>query len=468
MKHRPPIVRAVALVAAIAVAAALPDAPAADAGEGALFHLGDRGAGVIDLQARLLDAGFDPGPRDGVFGPKTRQAVSSFQTSRSLPATGEVDQATWDALAASPSAPSLAPGDRGTTVADLQRRLAAAGHDPGPIDGIYGGRTEAAVRSFQTESGLAATGRVDAATWDALGAGFDSLEPGDTGARVSEAQRMLAAAGHDPGPIDGKFGLRTAAAVRSFQSVAGLTATGSVDSATWTALVAAGEGSETVVLRRGDRGEAVRDLQTRLAYVGISPGTIDGVFGSRTEAAVARFQKTFRLPGEGVVHEGTLTRLAEHEGNVARGYAAGYQPGAGAEQWRPLVTEVFARWGLDETVCADPARAETCVPSQVDAAIQIMACESHGIPFSVNVTSGVTGLFQHRLQYWQARVERVRQQFPEFPVDASPFEPEHDAMVAALLVWESRGALLRNLADGRPMSDGPSPWSHWSCRRVLG
>lgn len=39
-------------------------------------------------------------------------------------------------------------------IVDVQRALLGAGHDPGPIDGIYGGRTRAAVRSFQQAKNL--------------------------------------------------------------------------------------------------------------------------------------------------------------------------------------------------------------------------------------------------------------------------------------------------------------------------
>jgi peptidoglycan hydrolase-like protein with peptidoglycan-binding domain len=35
------------------------------------------------------------------------------------------------------------------TLMDIQRALQRAGHDPGPIDGIYGPLTRAAVRSYQ-------------------------------------------------------------------------------------------------------------------------------------------------------------------------------------------------------------------------------------------------------------------------------------------------------------------------------
>jgi len=58
-------------------------------------------------------------------------------------------------------------------IRDLQRALKGAGHDPGPIDGIYGRQTQAAVRSFQTSKGLA-TGGLTHATVKALNVKFRS------------------------------------------------------------------------------------------------------------------------------------------------------------------------------------------------------------------------------------------------------------------------------------------------------
>ncbi len=363
---------------------------------------------------------------------------------------------------------TLSPGDRGAVVLELQTRLRAAGHDPGPHDGVFGLRTAAAVRRFQTAALLPATGIVDQATWGRLLEASVLFASGDQGDGVAEIQTHLAALGFSPGPTDGKFGLRTQAAVRAFQASWPLPVTGVVDPPTLAALRTADTGPGDIVLHEGDRGPEVLALQTRLARVGFGPGALDGSFGARTEAAVARFQKTFNLPGAGVVNQITLTRLSVFEQDAERGYAAGYVPGAGAEQWRDLIAEVFARWNLDREQCADDADPTTCVPAQVDAAIKIISCESHGIPFAVNATSGVTGLFQHRLTYWAERVQRVQVYFPDFPSDASPYDPEHNAMVAALLVFESRRALLRNLDAGGSLAAGPHPWSHWSCRRVVG
>jgi D-alanyl-D-alanine carboxypeptidase (penicillin-binding protein 5/6) len=66
---------------------------------------------------------------------------------------------------------SLAPGDHGPVVEDLQRRLNIR-LDPSPtldLDGVYGDATRAAVARFQRSRGLEATGIADARTRQALG-----------------------------------------------------------------------------------------------------------------------------------------------------------------------------------------------------------------------------------------------------------------------------------------------------------
>ncbi|HHW56183.1 MAG TPA: LysM peptidoglycan-binding domain-containing protein [Clostridia bacterium] len=62
------------------------------------LKIGDRGPFVVNLQARLKSLGFDPGPIDGVFGPKTEAAVKAYQQSRGLPVSGIVNDITWNAL----------------------------------------------------------------------------------------------------------------------------------------------------------------------------------------------------------------------------------------------------------------------------------------------------------------------------------------------------------------------------------
>jgi cell wall-associated NlpC family hydrolase len=59
-------------------------------------------------------------------------------------------------------------GDKGGAVETLQRRLSTVGFSPGPIDGDFGPKTEAAVKQFQRANKLPETGIVDSQSWARL------------------------------------------------------------------------------------------------------------------------------------------------------------------------------------------------------------------------------------------------------------------------------------------------------------
>ena len=61
-------------------------------------------------------------------------------------------------------------GSRGADVTYLQQRLTALGYKPGTADGIFGSKTLAAVRAFQTDHKLAVDGIAGPKTWAALAA----------------------------------------------------------------------------------------------------------------------------------------------------------------------------------------------------------------------------------------------------------------------------------------------------------
>jgi peptidoglycan hydrolase-like protein with peptidoglycan-binding domain/DNA invertase Pin-like site-specific DNA recombinase len=137
-------------------------------------------------------------------------------------------------------------GSEGVRV--LQRRLARLGWQPGPVDGLYGPRTEAAVARFQQATGLAADGIVGQHTRGALGrartwalrrgAGF--AQP-DGSPRVRALQLRLQRRGLRPGPADGRFGPRTRAAIIRLQRARGVPADGVADARTRRLLAKAGD-----------------------------------------------------------------------------------------------------------------------------------------------------------------------------------------------------------------------------------
>ncbi len=65
-----------------------------------------------------------------------------------------------------------------------------------------------------------------------------TLRLGDRGEQVRRLQRRLLAHGLAPGPVDGRFGPQTLAAVKAFQRTHGLVVDGVVGPATWRALLA--------------------------------------------------------------------------------------------------------------------------------------------------------------------------------------------------------------------------------------
>lgn len=92
--------------------------------------------------------------------------IRSFQQSRGLTVTGEIDSATAQALEESRwklGDRSLylqtSPLMRGDDVAALQSRLTDMGFNCGRVDGIFGERTESAVKEFQRSAGIKSDGK---------------------------------------------------------------------------------------------------------------------------------------------------------------------------------------------------------------------------------------------------------------------------------------------------------------------
>ena len=89
-------------------------------------------------------------------------------------------------------------GSTDAAVRDLQQALKALGHDPGPIDGVFGDATESAVKAFQQEKEITVDGIVGKVTWINIDEA-DQSEPvlriGSTGLPVRRAQKRMSSCG---------------------------------------------------------------------------------------------------------------------------------------------------------------------------------------------------------------------------------------------------------------------------------
>jgi len=124
---------------------------------------------VRTLQDALTQLGYNPEAIDGVFGPQTQTAVTTFQRDKGLIPDGIVGPATAAALNRALVLPAyLKLGSRGPEVNVLQAFLQQSGYDTGPVDGIFGPKTRDAVISFQRDYGLLPDGIAGPRTWTVI------------------------------------------------------------------------------------------------------------------------------------------------------------------------------------------------------------------------------------------------------------------------------------------------------------
>ena len=137
-------------------------------------------------------------PIDGIFERDTRAALRAFQELEGLAVTGVADLETWERLYAAylasteekqaptsisyfPQIPenyTLEVGEAQFLVSIVQNALFELalfydGLEGVPQSGVYDEETARAVRAFQAANGLAQTGGVDRATWNALAQAYN-------------------------------------------------------------------------------------------------------------------------------------------------------------------------------------------------------------------------------------------------------------------------------------------------------
>ena len=145
---------------------------------------------------------------------------------------------------------------------------------------------------------------------DPLVGGARVLDVGVNGYDVRVLQQTLTDLGYSVGPIDGRFGPATEAAVTAFQRAFGITPDGRVGRTTKTALGGLSFNDPTgEVLSVGSTGPDVVELQNLLTEKGYDAGPSDGVFGPSTLMAVLAFQKDQKMWVDGLAGPSTLKAL---------------------------------------------------------------------------------------------------------------------------------------------------------------
>ena len=128
---------------------------------------------------------------DGIYGGDTENAIRAFQTAHNLPATGQTDNATWNAVVEAythcasevlPACPLyirwdplqvLHPGDRNLHLYLIQGMLMALDRVYNPIPdvqatGVYDEATRQAITWLLERSDLPDENRIDQAVWEYL------------------------------------------------------------------------------------------------------------------------------------------------------------------------------------------------------------------------------------------------------------------------------------------------------------
>lgn len=222
------------------------------------------------------------------------------------------------------------PFQRGTDVKILQVLLKVADRfEPGPVDGIFGPRTDQAVRDFQSYYGLAVDGIVGPDTFWTLGQatgpylkgqprfGSRPLQQGMSGGDVAVLQNRLNIAGQTrAGPATGSFDPATKAAVKAFQARYGLVPDGIVGPVTTYHLkLRTWLGGRHLSL--GLKGTDVRQLQRWLNSINeVQVVAVDGFFGGQTGNAVRTFQSFNTIPADGIVGPQTFNVLGRYTNEI--------------------------------------------------------------------------------------------------------------------------------------------------------
>ena len=184
-------------------------------------------------------------------------------------------------------------GSKGEDVRELQQALIDLGYLKGTADGIFGNKTEIAVRKFQKANKLSVDGLAGLTTRELI---------------LKKSQSKKVVSTNAPAPVTAAPA--TPAPDTSVQAVSNDT----VSTAKPAAASSAGQETSSLfgsyaVIRYGSKGDRVKTLQQALITLGYLTGSPDGIFGSKTRTAVKSFQRSNKLTVDGVAGKKTLTAI---------------------------------------------------------------------------------------------------------------------------------------------------------------
>lgn len=177
-----------------------------------------------------------------------------------------------------------------------------------------------------------------------FGIGSASVKLGDSNDEVREVQTCLTAQGLYSGEINGYCCQSTVNAIKEFQEAIGLIVDGICGGTTFELLRAAAYDEIDITtlmtneisnfLKPGDSGARVEELQNLLIEQGYMEGTANGIYDSKTSAAVKNFQVYNEMTIDGLCGSHTLRVLkslkssenAEDYGRVMYVEATAYSP----------------------------------------------------------------------------------------------------------------------------------------------
>lgn len=202
------------------------------------------------------------------------------------------------------SRPLLKVGSQGESVTELQALLKLLGYYGGTVNGTFDEATAAAVTQFQKSASLSADGVVGAETWHRLLPPAPSVptatqpNPAPAKATTSESFPLPESAKPNTPPATTKPTTSTPASKPAPKPAAANSPQPSM-----------AEVATLPILRLGMKGPAVEGLQERLRSLGFLKGSVDGVFGAETQAAVKAAQRKLSLEPDGVVGNATWIGL---------------------------------------------------------------------------------------------------------------------------------------------------------------